>query len=138
MRMLVLLPAAAALLLASTAGGAAPAVKASLTGTTSTPVVDEPWRWTVVVKDAKGKPLRAKMKLQILFGTLVVGCWRGNAITQCTGTSPGTWIAFRGKRAGTLTWPQASVGQKLTFRAVVVAAGRVLKLRVPVTVQPRA
>ncbi len=134
MRTLILL-ALAALLLCSTAVAGSPPVKATLTATTSTPVVNEPWRWTVVVKDARGKPLRAKMKLQILFGTLVVGCWKGTAITQCTGTSPGTWIAFRGKRTGTLTWPQASVGQKLTFRALVVAGGRMLRLRVPVKVQ---
>jgi len=137
MRTLLLL-VVAALLLCSTAAAATPAVKATLTATTRTPAVDEPWRWKVVVKDSKGKPVRAKMKLQILFGTLVVGCWKQTAITQCTGTSPGTWLTFRGKRTGTLTWPQASVGQKLTFRAVVVAAGRTLKLRVPVTVQPKA
>lgn len=135
MRPLVLLVLAA--LLCSTAVASAPVVKATLTSTTKTPVVDEPWRWTVVVKDSSGKPLRARMKLQILFGTLVVGCWRETAITQCTGTSPGTWIAFRGKRTGTLTWPQASVGQRLTFRALVVAGERILKLSVPVRIQPK-
>ena len=135
MRPLVLLALAA--LLCSTAVAGAPVVKATLTSTTKTPVVDEPWRWTVVVKDSSGKPLRARMKLQILFGTLVVGCWRETAITQCTGTSPGTWIAFRGKRTGTLTWPQASVGQRLTFRALVVAGERILKLSVPVRIQPK-
>jgi hypothetical protein len=126
----------AALALASGAVAATPTVKARLTTSTSSPVVDEPWRWTVVVKDARGRPLAAKMKLQILFGTLVVGCWKGTAMTQCTGSSPGTWIPFKGKRTGTLTWPQASVGQKLTFQAVVVASGKTLRLRAPVTVQP--
>ena len=128
----------AALALCSSATAATPAVKARLATTTSTPVVDETWRWTVVVKDGKGRPVAAKMKLQILFGTLVVGCWKQTAITQCTGTSPGTWILFKGKKTGTLTWPQASVGQKLTFQALVVAGGRTLKLRAPVTVQPKA
>jgi hypothetical protein len=122
--------------LASTAGAAAPAVRARLTTSTPTPIVDQPWRWAVVVQDGKGRPLAAKMKLQILFGTLVVGCWKGTAMTQCTGSSPGTWIAFKGKRTGTLTWPQASVGQKLTFQAVVVAGGKTLRLRARVTVQP--
>lgn len=136
MRTLLLL-ALAVLLVCLPAVAATPAVKATLTATTPRPIVDEPWQWTVVVKDAKGKPVRAKMKLQILFGTLVVGCWKGTAIAQCTGTSPGTWIVFKGKRTGTLTWPQESVGQRLTFRAVVVASGRVLKLRIPVTVQAK-
>jgi len=126
------------LALASSALATTPVVRATLRTSTPQPVVDAPWRWTVVVKDARGKPLAAKMKLQILFGTLVVGCWKRTAIAQCTGTSPGTWIAFKGKRTGTLTWPQASVGQTLTFRAVVVASGRTVKLRAPVTVQPKA
>jgi hypothetical protein len=130
--------AVAVLTLASSAVAATPAVKATLATTTSTPVVDEPWRWTVVVKDGKGKPLAAKMKLQILFGSLVVGCWKGTAMTQCTGASPGTWIAFKGKRTGTLTWPAESVGSKLRFQVVVVAGGTTLKLRAPVTVRAKA
>ena len=136
MRLLVL--AVAALALAATAVGATPTVRTKLATTTRTPVVDQPWRWTVTVKDAKGKPLAAKMKLQILFGTLVVGCWKGTAITQCTGSNPGTWILFKGKRTGKLTWPQASVGQTLTFQARVVVGTKLLKLRAPVTVQPKA
>jgi hypothetical protein len=126
------------LVAAAPALAAAPPVRAKLTTTTPTPVVDEPWRWTVVVKDAKGKPLPAKMKLQILFGNVVVGCWKGTAIAQCTGTGAGTWIAFKGKKTGTLTWPVLSVGQKLIFQAVVVAGGKTTKLRAPVTVQPKA
>jgi hypothetical protein len=129
--------ALAALVVAAPAGSATPRVKATLTTTTPTPVVDAPWRWTVVVKDAKGKPLAAKMKLQILFGSLVVGCWKVTEITQCSGASPGTWIAFRGKKTGTLTWPAQSIGTTLTFQAVVVAGGRTLKLRKPVTVQAK-
>lgn len=125
------------LALASSALATTPVVRATLKTTTPLPVVDAPWRWTVVVKNGKGKPLPAKMKVQILFGTLVVGCWKGTEIVQCTGANPGTWIAFKGKKTGTLTWPQASAGQKLTFRAVVVAGGRTLKLRAPVTVQPK-
>ena len=123
---------------ASAAVAALPVVKASLKTSTPTPVVDEQWRWTVVVKDAKGTPLPAKMKLQILFGTLVVGCWKGTAITQCSGVNAGTWIPFKGKKTGTLTWPVASVGPKLTFQAIVVAGQKTLKLRSPVTVQPKS
>jgi hypothetical protein len=126
------------LVAASSVAAATPVVRASLATSTPTPAVDEPWRWTVVVKDGKGKPLPAKMKLQILLGTLVVGCWKGAAMTQCTGAGAGTWIPFRGKKTGTLAWPVLSVGQKLTFQAVVVAGGKTLKLRAPVTVQPKA
>lgn len=126
-----------AALLASPATPAAPVVKAKLTTATPTPVVDESWRWTVVVKNGRGKPLRAKMKLQILFGTVVVGCWKGKEMAQCAGANPGNWIRFRGKKTGTLTWPLAAVGSKLTFQAVLVAGGKTLKLRTPVRVQPK-
>jgi hypothetical protein len=128
---------AMALVIASPAVAATPSVKATLTTGTPTPVVDQPWRWAVVVKDRKGKPLRAKMKLQIRLGTIVVGCWMGKEMTQCTGANPGTWIRFKGKKAGTLTWPATAVGPKLTFQAVVVAEGKTLRLRAPVRVRAK-
>lgn len=136
--MRVLVVVGAALALASLALAATPTVKARLTTSTPTPVVDETWRWTVVVKDGKGRPLAAKMKLQILFGTLVVGCWKGTAIAQCSGSNPGTWILFKGKRTGALTWPALSIGQKLTFQARVTSGGKTILLRAPVTVRPKA
>lgn len=126
-----------ALVIASSAAASTSKVKATLTTGTPTPVVDQPWRWGVVVKDGKGKPLRAKMKLQIRLGTLVVGCWKGKEMTQCSGANPGTWLPFKGKRTGTLTWPAAAVGSRLTFQAVVVAGGKTLRLRAPVRVQAK-
>lgn len=116
---------------------AAPVVKATLRTSTTTPTVDENWRWTVTVKDGKGRPIAAKMRLQILLGTLVVGCWKGKAMTPCSGAGAGTWIAFKGIRTGVLTWPAQSVGVKLTFQAVVVAGGKTLRVRAPVSVQPK-
>lgn len=133
-RLVVLLLAAA--LLASSAMAAAASVKAALKTSSATPVVDQPWRWTVLVRDSAGKPLVAKLRLQILFGSLVVGCWKGTAMTQCSGPRSGDWIRFKGKRSGTLTWPAQSVGVKLTFQAVVSAGGKTLRLRAPVTVRP--
>ena len=127
----------AALALSASAIAATPSVRATLRTSSPTPTVDDPWRWTVVVKDAKGKPLAAKMRLQILLGTLVVGCWKGTAMTQCSGANSGTWIAFKGARTGVLTWPAESTGVKLTFQAVVTAGGTVLRLRAPVTVRPK-
>jgi hypothetical protein len=123
------------LVAAASATAAAP-IRATLTTTTPTPRVDQPWRWTVTVRDRGGAPLRARMKLQILLGETVVGCWKGGAMTQCAGASPGDWIAFRGKRSGILRWPAESVGVALTFQAIVKAAGQTRKLRAPVTVKP--
>jgi hypothetical protein len=132
---LLLLVAVSALVLGATAAAGTSPVRASMTTTSTQPLVDTPWRYTIVVKDRAGKPLAAKARLQILVGTLVVGCWMQTAIVQCSGASAGTWIPFKGKRTGVITWPAQSAGVKLTFQATVVAAGRSLKLRAPVTVQ---
>jgi len=133
MRLLVLAAIVVLALTATAAAGVNP-VRASMTTTSTQPVVDTPWRYTIVVNDRAGKPLAAKARLQILVGTLVVGCWKQAAIVQCSGATAGTWIPFKGKRTGVITWPAQSAGVKLTFQATVVAAGSSLKLRAPVTV----
>jgi hypothetical protein len=122
-------------ILAATATAASP-VRVKLTTGTATPVADAPWRYTITARDAKGKPVTAKARLQILLGTVVVGCWKRVAMEQCQGMTSGTWIPFRGKRTGVLHWPAQSVGVTLTFQATVVAGGRTTRLRAPVTVQP--
>ena len=127
--------ALAVLVLASSAAAASP-IRATLTTSSAKPVVDRPWRWTVTVKSAAGKPLAAKMRLQILVGTTVVGCWKNGVMAQCLDGSLGQWISFKGRRSGVLTWPAQSVGVKLTFQAVVKAERQIRKLRAPVTVQP--
>ncbi|HSF60180.1 MAG TPA: hypothetical protein VLA69_00650 [Gaiellaceae bacterium] len=113
-------------------------VRAVLRTSSATPVVDEPWRYTVTVRSAAGKPLPARMRLQILVGTTVVGCWKGGEMAQCLDGSLGSWIVFKAKRTGVLTWPAQSVGVKLTFRAIVVAQKRTFRLRAPVVVQPKS
>jgi hypothetical protein len=136
MRLLLVCLGALALV-ASVAAASQPAnpVRATMSTTSTTPLADTPWRYTIVVKDRGGKPLHAKARLQILLGTLVVGCWKRTAMTQCSGANSGTWITFTGKRTGVLTWPARTAGVKHTFVATVVAGGRSLKLRAPVTVK---
>jgi hypothetical protein len=126
---------ALALLLAAPASAVAP-IKAKLTTSTVTPVVDQPWRYMVTVKSATGVPLRARAKLQLLLGETVVGCWKAGAMVQCFGKTAGDWIAFRGKRCGVLRFPAQSLGVKLTFQAIVKAQRQTRKLRAPVTVKP--
>jgi hypothetical protein len=123
------------LLLVAPATAAAPPIKAKLTTSTATPIVDQPWRWTVTVRSAAGKPLPARMRLQILLGQTVVGCWKSGAMVQCFSQTAGDWIAFKGKRSGILEWPAQSLGVKLTFQATVKAAKQTKKLRAPVTVK---
>jgi hypothetical protein len=127
--------AALVLLLAVPATAAAP-IRAKLTTSSATPVVDQPWRYTVTVRSASGAPLAARMKLQLLLGQTVVGCWKAGAIVQCFAQAAGDWIGFKGKRTGVLRFPAQSVGVKLTFQATVKALGQVRRLRAPVTVKP--
>lgn len=133
-RVRFLVVALAALALAATAGAANP-VRATLTTSSTQPLVDTPWRYTIVVKDRAGKPLAAKARLQILAGTLVVGCWTQTAVVHCSGANAGTWISFTGKRTAVISWPAQSAGMKLTFQATVVAAGKSLQLRASLTVR---
>jgi hypothetical protein len=115
--------------------GAANPVRATLKASSTEPVADTPWRYVITVQDRRERAVRAKARLQILLGNVVVGCWKRVAMAPCQGATAGTWISFTGRRAGTLTWPAQSVGVTLTFQVIVVADGRSLRLRVPVRVQ---
>jgi hypothetical protein len=110
-------------------------VRATMSTSSTKPVVDTPWRYTITVKDRAGKPLVAKVRLQVLRETRVVGCWKRTAIVRCSGATAGTFIAFKGKRTGTIRWRARYVGPKLTFQATVVTEMRSLNLRAPLTVR---
>lgn len=114
----------------------AASVKVTLTTSSAKPVVGQPWRYTVTARSASGAPLHARVKLQLLLGTTVVGCWKGGAMMQCSGQSAGDWQSFRGRRSGVLRFPAQSVGVTLTFQAIVKVAGQTRRLRAPITVQP--
>ena len=110
-------------------------VRATMSTSSTTPVAEGPWRYTVVVKDRAGKALPAKMRLQVLSGSTVVRCWKRTRLVVCSNAGAGTWIAFTGKRTGVIRWPAQSAGGKLTFQAIVVTGTRSLHLRAPVTVR---
>ncbi|MGH3078002.1 MAG: hypothetical protein ACRDPZ_07435 [Gaiellaceae bacterium] len=110
-------------------------VRATMATSSTTPLVDAPWRYTVVVKDRAGKALAAKMRLQVLSGNTVVRCWKRMRLVVCSNAGAGTWISFTGKRTGVIRWPAQSAGGKLTFQAIVVTGTRSLRLRAPVTVR---
>jgi hypothetical protein len=110
-------------------------VRATMSTSSTTPLVDAPWRYTVVVKDRAGKALAAKMRLQVLSGSTVVRCWKRTRLVACQNAGAGTWISFKGKRTAVIRWPAQLAGMKLTFRAIVVSGTRSLRLRAPVTVQ---
>jgi len=127
---------ALAFLVLATPAVAATPIQAKLTTSTPTPVVDQPWRFTVTLKSATGVPLAGRVKLQLLLGETVVGCWKGGAMVQCFSQTAGDWISFKGKRSGVLRFPAQSLGVKLTFQAIVKAERQTRKLRAPVTVKP--
>jgi hypothetical protein len=106
-----------------------------LTTTSTSPLVETPWQYTILAKDASGRALAAKVRLQILHESLVVGCWQRTAIVRCRGASTGTWIPFRGKHSGVIQWPEQAAGSKLVFLATVVAGDRSLRLRAPLSVR---
>lgn len=133
--LVVALVAAVAAVVAATPAGAA--VRVTLTATTKAPKVGEAWRWTVTARDGT-KPVAARVKLQIVLGDIVVGCWKDGAMAQCAGKTAGDAISFRGKRTGVIRWPAESVGVALTFQAVVTANKRTQRLRTPVRVQAAA
>jgi hypothetical protein len=125
---------ALALTVATVAAAAGP-IRATMTTSSKQPLVDTPWRYTIVVESASGRPLSAKARLQVLLGDTVVRCWRRSAMVACSGANAGTWIPFEGERTGVLRWPAQRVGVKLTFQATVVAGTRSLRLRAPVRVR---
>jgi hypothetical protein len=135
MRLLVVLCAVLLTAAASAATAAQIPVRATMATTSTKPLVDTPWRYTIVVKNRQGEPLAAKARLQVLLGTVVVGCWKRPALVECSGASAGTWIPFKGKRTGVLRWPEQFARMKLTFQAIVVTGTRSLRLRAPVTPQ---
>jgi hypothetical protein len=136
MRLLVLvLGFGLTLALAVPASGVLNPVRATMSTSSTTPLVDTPWRYTITVENQAGKAVVAKVRLQILRGTLVVGCWKATGLERCSGAKAGRWIAFRGKRTAAITWPARYSGMKLTFQATVVAGTRTLRLRAPVTVR---
>jgi hypothetical protein len=133
--MRVLLLVCVLVLAAASSAVGANGFRATMSTSSTMPLAGSVWRYTIVVKDEAGKPVAAKVRLQILLGTLVVGCVKNTAMVECSGANAGTWISFKGKRTGSITWPARSAGVKLTFRATVVAGARSLKLRAPVTVR---
>ncbi len=108
-------------------------VEAKLTTSSNAPKVGEAWRWTVTAHEGT-RPARARVRLQILLGGKVVGCFKGKAMAACTGAAAGEVIAFTGKRTGVIRWPAASVGVPLTFQVVVITKLGTLRLRAPVRV----
>lgn len=97
---------------------------ARLTAPSHTPKVNVPWRIVVTVKDAAGKPIRAKLLMNVLFGGRVVGQ-----------VDEGKVYDFFGRHQQDITWPPASIGYALTLQAVVTVKGSAKKIEWAVKVR---
>jgi len=98
---------------------AAPSLQVTLLAPTHTPRAAAPWPYAVIVTDAQGKLIPARIHLQIMLGSMAVGQVGRHSVD-------GFW-------AETLEWPKDAVGQALTFEVEVSASGVVKKLDYDVT-----
>ena len=115
---------------------AADQVRATMTTSSIEPLVGGPWRYTITVADRDGTPLRARVRLQVVRGDVVVGCRKKTMIVRCSGPRSGKWIAFKGRHTATIVWPAFSVGVGLTFKATILSGTRTLLLGAPVKSRP--
>jgi hypothetical protein len=87
------------------------------------PVVNKPWPITVTVTDLAGKPIAARLQMNVLFKGAQVGQIDNGKIYR-----------FVGRHHEVITWPVASIGYPLTVQSVVTVKGETKKLLWPVSV----
>ena len=102
--------------------------RAVLHAPTHTPKAGEPWLYSVRVTDRQGRPIRARITMQVLFGGVPVG----KVDAGKTFSFVGTW---REPKRSPLIWPARSRGRPLTFEAIVTARGATKRIDYTVTVK---
>jgi hypothetical protein len=102
--------------------------RAVLHAPTHRPRAGAPWLYSVRVTDLRGRPIRAWIRMQVLFGGIPVGMVDGGK----TFTFVGMW---REPKKAPLIWPARSRGRTLTFEAIVSARGASKRLDYAVTVE---
>ena len=109
---------ALALVAALPAASATPRFRATLTTAGHHPKIVVKWRYTLRVTDAKGKPLRARISVQVRdpLGSI-------HPIPFGRNTTNITNYAIRGTFRDWVNWPRDSgIGIRLTFRVIVKTA----------------
>jgi len=122
-----ILVVAALLLVLAPAALAAP-IRVTLTAQDHHPRVGKRWSYSVVVRNANGKPVAAKVHMQILFGGFPVGQIGVHRVTS------GVWRETLGTGKNP-PFPATARGQALVLQAVVTAAGQTVKKNWPITVR---
>ena len=95
---------------------AKPHLRVVLRGQDHTPRVGKPWHYVVRVTDAAGKPVRARIHLQLLFAGAPVGEIGVHVVRN------GVWQETLGADANP-PFPAAARGQPLVLQATVTARG---------------
>lgn len=101
---------------ATTRAAAAPSFTIAIKAPTHRPKANANWPVTITVADAAGKPVAGKLRMQVLFAGSVVGQIDNGKVYAFDGT-------WREKPGNEIQWPPESVGQPLTFQAVVTVNG---------------
>ena len=131
MRAGTLLLLVAALLAASVAGSvsAAGPIKVTIAAPVK-PKVNVPWKYSVTVRNAKGKLVAAKLSMVVIdpLGT-------AHPVEFFKKKTFVTSVAIKGVFRDRIIWPPASVGYPLKLRATVKAGGKTVKKTLALTVK---
>jgi hypothetical protein len=99
------------------ATGEKPSIRVNLAADSHHPRVGKPWHYEVRVTDAAGKPVPARVHLQIVFGGAPVGQIGRHRVAN------GVWSETIGAD-GNAPFPARARGVRLVFQAVVKARGQ--------------
>jgi hypothetical protein len=97
-----------------------PTIRVSLTADSHQPRVGKPWHYEVRVTNAAGRPVPARVHLQIIFGGTPVGQIGRHRVKN------GLWRETIGAD-GNAPFPARARGVRLLFQAVVTALGQTKK-----------
>jgi hypothetical protein len=103
-------------------------IRVTLTADSHHPRVGKPWHYEVRITDAAGKPVAARIHLQILLGGSPVGQIGRHNVAN------GVWQETIGKGANQ-PFPAQARNIPLQFEAVVTAQGQTKKVDYPITVR---
>lgn len=103
-------------------------IRVRLTADSHRPRVGKPWHYAVRVTDAAGKPVAARIHLQILFGGAPVGQIGRHRVAN------GVWQETIGAGINQ-PFPARARNLPLIFQAVVTADGQTKKADYPITVR---
>jgi hypothetical protein len=99
-----------------------------LTADSHHPRAGKPWHYEVRVTDAAGKPIPARVHLQIVFNGVPVGQIGRHTVAN------GVWRETLGV-PGNPPFPARARGIHLTFQAIASANGQTAKANYPIVVR---